>query len=192
MEAMIEVEIRGRLDESRYKELKKELARRGHFIKHTDREMYLLYDYPGYDPDPMKRMVDIRIRNTNGECEIMMKEKMSANNEARKETSLRLKDHDLERAKAVMKGLGCKKALRMQRSTDIYEYDGAEWSAVKTPKNYFYYEAEGAAADKSNVSKVHGELILKAKSFGLEVLGPEKMKEFIYLLDREVNEEVEL
>ncbi len=189
---MIEVEIRGRLDREQYEKLKNTLEEKGVFMRHTDREMFLLYDYPGYDPDPMSRLVDIRLRNTNGECEIMMKEKASANNEARKETSLKLKHGDLDCAKEIAKGFGCKKALRMQRSADIYECDGTEWSLVRTPKDYFYYEAEVAAGDEDDVPKIQDGLVRQAKMFGLDVLDPDEMREFIHFLDREVNEEVEL
>ena len=189
---MIEVEIRGKLNKEQFEKLKAILAREGKFIKHTDREMFLLYDYPGYDPDPMTRRVDIRLRNTNGACEIMMKEKMSANNEARKETSLKLKDSDLEKAKVIAKGFGCKKALKMQRSTDIYEYNGIEWSLVQTPKDYFYYEAERTATDEGEIPKIQTDLVQKAKSLDLKVFNPDEMKEFIYFLDKEVNKEIEL
>lgn len=189
---MIEVEIRGKLNKEQWETLKQALAREGKFVKHTDREMFLLYDYPGYDNDPTKRLVDIRLRNTNGNCEIMMKEKASANNEARKETSLKLNEGDLEHARAIAKGFGCTKALKMQRSTDIYEHAGIEWSLVRTPKDYFYYEAEMTALSDNGISAVHTELVRKAKSLGLEVLGPEEMKSFIAFLDKEVNEEIVL
>ena len=188
---MIEVEIRGRLNEDEYGRLKAFLEANGKRIKHTDREMFLLYDYPGYSHDPMVRETDIRLRNTNGDCEIMLKKKSSANNEAREETSLKLKEHDLENAKKVMKALGYGKALHMERSTDIYGYQGIEWSLVRPPKDLFYYEAEKEADSPARVEAVHAELISAARALGLEVLGPDQMKEFIYFLDKEVNKEVE-
>ncbi|MGC9968925.1 MAG: CYTH domain-containing protein [Minisyncoccia bacterium] len=187
---MIEVEIRGRLNKEEYERLKKFLGEKGKFIKHTNREMFLIYDHPGYSHDPMAREVDIRLRNTNGDCEIMMKKKASANNEAREEISLKLRDGDLENAKRIMKALGYPRALKMQRSTDVYEHEGTEWSLVRPPKDYFYYEAEQGAEEEADVSRIHNELVKKAKALDLEVLGPKEMKEFIAFLDKEVNEEV--
>jgi predicted adenylyl cyclase CyaB len=187
---MIEVEIRGPLNKSQYETFRSFLAKEGKFIKHIDREAFFLYGHPGYAHDPLERTVDIRLRNTNGECEIMVKQKISENNEARKEISLKLKDNNLETAKEVVKALGISKALRIERSSDIYEYRGIEWSIVRAPKDHFFYEAERSAKDKEESKQVQKDLALEAARVKLNVFTPKEDQEFIYLLFKEVDEEV--
>ena len=123
---MIEVEIRGRLSDVEYKNLLIFLKKKGEYLGRQEREMYLLYDYPGFDLDPTKREVDIRLRSTNGECEIMLKEKNHNYNVARKEISLKIVDKDLKTAKKIVKAFGCKKALKMNRIKELFDYQGIE------------------------------------------------------------------
>lgn len=189
---MIEVEIRGRLNASEFAKLQKFLQANGEHIESQDREMYLLYDYPGYDHDSTTRDVDIRLRNTNGKCEIMVKQKVSDHNVGRKETALKLQDTDLETAKQVVKAFGCDTALKMHRIKDVYNFNDIEWSLVKCPKDIFYFEAEKEVDDGEDLNQTQEDLTQEAKKLDLEVLGPEAMKEFIAYLDNEVNEEVEL
>lgn len=189
---MIEVEIRGRLTKKEFDRLKKFLTKNGEFIEHRDREIYLLYDYPGFNLNPTAREVDIRLRNTNGNCEIMVKKKASDGNIGRKEISLKLQDMDLDKAKEVVKALGCKKALRMHRVTDIFTYENVEWALVKTPKDYFYFEAEKVTEKEKDIKTVHKELVALAKELDLKVFSQKETEQFIYFLDREVNVEVEL
>lgn len=189
---MIEVEIRGQLNKQEAASLKEFLAKNGTFLGHEDREMFLLRDYDGYSYDPTIREVDIRLRNTDGNCEIMMKKKASKGNVGRKEISIQLKDTNLENAKQIVKAFGCKKALKMQRSKDIYEYQGIEWSVVETPKEYFYFEAEKEAPTNQDIPGIHNNLTLAAQNLHLKVLNEQETKEFIEFLDKEVNQEVEL
>lgn len=189
---MVEVEIRGRLDTAGFDKLKSFMEENGKHIESHEREMYLLFDYPGYDADPIVREVDIRLRNTNGFCEIMLKRKAGDGNSARHEISLPLKVDDLATAKEVVKAFGCKTGLKMFRAKDMYEYKGIEWSLVRTPKDYFYYEAELAVEAGSNMEAIRESLIVAAKELNLEVLDNDAMRKFIYFLDKEVNEIVEL
>ena len=187
---MIEVEIRGKLNDAEYEKLKSFLSSNGVFKGKHVREMYLLYDYPGYDHDPIKREVDIRLRNTDGFCEIMVKHKLSDGNHGRKEVSLPLADRSLETAKKVLSALGCKKGLRMIREKEIFDYEGVEWSLVNCPpKNIKYYEAELEATSTSDIAVIHQQLITQAERVGMSVLDDVQMKEFIEWLDTEVNEE---
>jgi predicted adenylyl cyclase CyaB len=187
---MIEVEVRGSLDKQTYEHLHRFLAKRGKFVGHTDHEAFFLYGHPGYAHNPLERTVDIRLRNTNDTCEIMVKKKVSKNNEAREEISLALKDHNLETAKKVVKALGIDKALQIKRSSDVYTYQGVEWSLVRAPKNYFFYEAERPAKTKKDAQKVRDELLKEAFRLGLKVFDSEEDKKFIYLLFRKADKEV--
>lgn len=189
---MIEVEIRGRLDKAGFDRLKQFMQKSGKHLESHEREMYLLFDYPGYDEDPTVREVDIRLRRTDEFCEIMVKRKAGEGNTARHELSLPLAVKDLDTAKKVLSALGCTKAIKMHRWKDVYQYHDIEWSIVKTPKDYFYYEAELTLAEGDDVTAAHQKLEQEAKALDLQVLNQEQMKEFIAFLDKEVNEAVDL
>lgn len=189
---MIEVEVRGRLTEEQYESLKQELAEKGEHTGHLEREMILLTDYPGYDKSSLDRHMDIRLRTTSGTSEVMVKRRAGENNSGREEISLGLKDADLTTARRVFSALGFKTGVRMVRTMDQYAYDDTEWQVVATPKGLWYYEAERGVEDEADVARVHEELAEQARGFGLSVLTPQEFQDFIDLLGREVNEEIEL
>ncbi len=190
---MIEVEIRGQLSREGYDSLKEHLQKDGAYLGRTEREMFCLRDFPGYSHDPVTRQADIRLRNTSGECEIMLKTSASDTNLARREISLKLKDKNLENAKEIIKALGFKTANRMYRIREEYQWNNIHWLLAQTsPKPYFYYEAELEVNEKSEIPDAHQKLLSAARELGLSVLSPEETREFIYLLDTEVNEEVRL
>ena len=187
---MIEVEIRGRLSEDEYIALRKTFAEKGRFIEHLEREMILLRGYPGYEESSLSRQMDIRLRNTNGRCEIMAKRNAGENNVGREEISLELHDNTLETAKRMMKALGFEGGLRMIRIMDLYKYASIHWQVIATPKGLWYYEAEQEAHSDSEVSRIEQHLRSTARSLGLSALQPHELQEFNNLLDKEVNEEV--
>lgn len=188
------MEIRGRLTEEGYKRLKEYLLLHGQYKGVQKREMYLLRGYPGYSEDPTVREVDIRLRNTDGHCEIMLKTKASEGNTGRHEISLPLSDHGLERAKQIARAFGCTSALKMVREKEVYELDGVEWSLLNCPpKNIRFFETEQEAESDADISQVKEALVAHARKLGADPLvTDEQMREFIYMLDREVNEEVVL
>ncbi|HEX5774655.1 MAG TPA: hypothetical protein VFY28_01695 [Candidatus Paceibacterota bacterium] len=187
---MIEVEIRGRLTDTAAEELGAFLEREGTLVEVQDREMILLRGYPGYAHDPNMRDMDIRLRNTNGKCEIMVKRKTSEHNVARHEVSLPLGCPNLDLAKEVVKSLGYDQGIWMHRQKKVYQYRNIEWSIVTVPQGLSYYEAEQEAEDASDVERIRACLTKEAGALGLGSLNPEGMREFIYELDATVNKEI--
>lgn len=177
----------------------------GKHKKSQNREMILLRGYKGYDMDPTKRDTDIRLRNTNGKCEIMLKRKVSDGNHARKEYSLPLSENTLDTAKEIVRAFGCEGGLWMHRITEAFEYKGIEWALIRAPKprpadevglggdgfEMLLYEAEMEIEDGGDVKETHKKIVEEAKALGLPVLETdEAMRDFIYKLDREVNKEI--
>jgi predicted adenylyl cyclase CyaB len=187
---MIEVEIRGRLSDEQFVSLSERLARDGTLKETQDREMILLRGYPGYSADPTARDVDIRLRSTNGKSEIMVKQKTSDHNVARREISLPLAVPDLALAKEAMKALGYADGIWMHRIKSVYEYRGIEWSIVDVPEGLRYFEAEQEVSENEDTTAVHAHLVSEAEKLGLVALEPLEMKEFIQLLDTTVNKEI--
>ncbi len=187
---MIEVEIRGRLNDEQFNTLTELLKKEGELKEVQDREMILLRGYPGYSADPTARDVDIRLRSTNGESEIMVKQKTSDHNVARREISLPLGTSDLALAKETMKALGYSSGIWMHRTKEVHIYRGIEWSIVDVPEGLRYFEAEQEVSETDDTGAVHQHLVDEAEKLGLTVLGPVEMREFIQLLDTTVNKEI--
>ena len=116
----IEVEIRGGLNKESYTIFLNFLKEKGEYIESQNRQMILLYDYPGFDINPLARNVDIRLRETNGFCELMIKNKITENNEARNEISINLSQNTWEENIFFLKSLGIKRGLWMKRKKEVY------------------------------------------------------------------------
>lgn len=190
---MIEVEIRGPLTEAEYEKLKGRLEEKGKLKERYRRELLMLIDFPGFVMDPNLRQVDIRLRNTDGFCEVMIKNKLSEGNTARRELSVALQDNTLDKARAMARAFGCKKAIRMIRQKDIYEYEGMQWELINCPpKNLKMFEAELVAESEAEIESQKARLWQQAEELGVKPLEGDAMRDYLYYLDREVNEEVEL
>lgn len=194
---MIEVEIRGPLDEKGYETLKDVLSKFGSHVEDQKREMILLFDYPGFNINPLLRKVDIRLRNTNGKCEVMVKHGESEHNTARKEISIPSADNNWENMIAMVKAFGITKGLWMRREKEVFSMNGVEWSLAKAisrdgARTLCYYEAEIATSDSLHIDEIKKNLEEEAKKLNLPIWLPEEYKAFVDRLGVEVNEEISL
>ncbi len=180
----IEVELRGVLTDEEYESMRAYLAEHGEHMGGHEREMYLLRDYPGYAKDFIDRSVDIRLRNTDGFCEIMLKQKIG---DAREEISLALQDSDLTQAIKVVKALGCTSGIWMHRIKDIYRFEDIEWSLVICPNNIRYFEAEIEVSDESHIAEAKEKIRTVAERMGLTLLDDDGTRALIERLGREAN-----
>ena len=136
---MIEVEVRGRLNPDEYRKAKEFFNSNGRHIESHEREMIILRDHAGYAAKPSERKIDIRLRNTNGKCEIMMKEMVGADMSSRNEISIALQDSTLDSARTLVRALGCAKGVLVHRKKEIYLYHDIEWSLVEVPKEIYHF-----------------------------------------------------
>jgi hypothetical protein len=188
---MIEVEIRGELTKEKFDELNKFFSENGKLLEVQDREMILLRDTPGYHEDPTLRDVDIRIRRTNGDTEIMVKEKKSKHNVSRSEHSFKLGNILLEDAKRFVKFFGSQKGQWMHRKKSVYEYDEVFWSVVEAVPGIYYFEAEVECEEGGDLSLVQQEFKNKATSLNLQVFSTDEYREFIKMLGVKVNKYID-
>lgn len=191
---MIEVEIRGPLTREEAQKFSEFLRQNGTHVESQDREMILLFDYPGYADDPNKREVDIRLRTTNGKSEVMVKRKLHENNAGRSEYSIAIASMD--DAKALAKAFGCGRGLWMHRKKEVFKLDETEWSIAEAvsedgARQIFYYEAEREAPDADAIEEMRAVLAREAAAHGLSVFTPEEYHDFVGLLGREVNKRIE-
>lgn len=184
---MIEVEIRGRLTKAQAEKLRRFLRKQGKHITFIKRVQILLTGYPGYHANPNEREVDIRLRETNGKCGIMVKKKAHSHNAGREEHFFKMPDDDLATAKQLVKSFGCSKGLWMYREKDNYRYRGVEWGIVHAGKNIYFYEAERRTRSLKSVEGVRKELVLEAEALGFSVFSPKQYHDFVIMLGKTVN-----
>ncbi len=188
---MIEVEIRGVLTKEKFDELNVFLSKNAEVLEVQDREMILLRDTPRYNEDPTLREVDIRIRRTNGNSEIMVKEMKSEHNVARSEKAYNFGDTGIEEMKEFVKFFGSKKGQWMHRKKTVYKYQGLDWSLVEAVPEIFYFEVEKEIESTVDIETTRQDLEQAAKEMDLSVLSSEEYKSFIKTLGERVNKYIE-
>ena len=117
---MIEVEIRGKLTKEKFLELKNKFEESGKLLETQDREMIRLFGFSDSDENVVTRNLDIRIRVTNGQSEIMVKRNLTGDNTARKEQSFELLNSDIEKAKELVKVFGISDGRWMHRKKSVF------------------------------------------------------------------------
>lgn len=188
----LEIEIRGGLIKENWYKLEDFLKKEGVFVEHHDREMILLHGYPGFSMNPLERKVDIRLRKTNGECEIMVKRMVSDDMTGRSELSIKPKKNNWEELIDMAKAFGITSGTLIHRTKEIYTYQGIEWSLVTAPGEIYYYEAELLSTEGKTLEENKELLSEQAKMLGLEIFDAEATKEFIGMLNEKVNKKITL
>ena len=188
---MVEVEIRGELTVEKFEELNNLFSKDGKLLETQDREMILLRDTPRYNDDPTLREVDIRIRCTNGDTEIMIKEMKSQNNVARSEKQYKFGKMTLEEVKEFVGFFGSHQGQWMHRRKKVYEYGNVHWSIVEAVPGIYYFEAEREIENEIDIEKNKKELEEVAENMDLKIMSAEEYKTFIKMLGEKVNKYIE-
>lgn len=184
---MIEVELRWELTKEKFEELNDFFTTNGKLTEIQDREMILLRDTPGYADDPTIREKDIRIRRTNWETEIMVKEMKSINNVARSENSFKFGNIEIEEVKKFVAYFWSHKGQWMHRKKKVYFWNDVHWSLVEAVPDIFYFEAEKEIEDEGDIEKTHEELKNVVSSLSLPIMENQYYKDFIKMLGEKVN-----
>ena len=192
LEPMIEVEIRGDLGKEKYDQLKAFFNEHGEHVESHEREMIRIKGLADSDDAFVDRNIDVRLRKTNGECEIMLKRKASTGNVGREEISVPLEGDDMQPAREFLKALGYTRGMWMSRQKEVYRYHDVEWSLVKAPQDIYYYEAEQDVPHQNDIDSAQEYLNAAAAALDLEVFTQDETQQFINMLNETVNKEVEL
>lgn len=181
----IEVELRGRLDSEQYKKLTDIFSEEGKFLQEKKR---VFIDYSTFleGEGVRERQRDIRIRNTNGESEIMIKLGGWGGNEHREELSVPTNASFDTLAKA-MNALGYRKGVLCVRYTKAYTYKNIEFALVEVPSHSYYFEAEKMVASDHDMESAKQEIRTVCGELGLEVFSDEALYSYIETLNKEAN-----
>jgi len=183
-----EVEIRGPLTEKQFLELQKKLSEEGKFV--ADKNRFAIC-YP--DPDTGSLVencnTDIRVRNTNGIPEIIIKKgKWGAVDENRREFCLTGKPGEFHKMIMMMGAMGFTKGVSVIRRGKIYKYKGIEFSLVEVPNHSYFFEAE-IMTSQENKEKALERIGKVCKDLGLNLFSEKDFYDYIHILNKEANKQ---
>jgi predicted adenylyl cyclase CyaB len=185
MSQVTEVEMRGPLPSSQVQELRSQLEKLGTFIKRKER---VLIDYSTFLPDQgiEKRTVDIRLRNTNKESEIIVKTGAWGGSDVRKEYSV-VTQGSFDTLVQIYKLLGLTKGVLCVRNSDVYRVGDVEIAIVEVPGHSYFFEAELESEQLTNITEAQMKLASVLESLNLKSFTDTEYFAYIEQLNREAN-----
>jgi len=182
----IEVEVRGPLTKKQYLDLTQKFMKEGKFIADKNREA-ICYPDPKTGSLIEDCNIDIRVRNTNGVPELVVKHgKWGAIDESRREFSLlgqSGKFHEMIEMLAVM---GFDKGIAVVRKGKVFKYKNVEFSLVEVPSHSYFFEAE-IMAEESEKSQALDEVKKICDELKLQLFNEKTFYEYINVLNKEAN-----
>ncbi len=178
---MIEVELRGLLDRNECDKLTSFLEDNG---KKIGESLRLLIDYTPFKED---KNLDVRLRITGEDAEIMIK-KGKYLSSARKEISLKIGKRDIPNAIEALGALGYTKGIVAIRKIYKYIYGEIEFAVSDIakvnddlstiPSQAFFFEAE-MMTDEEEVGNAKKEISNLLNKLGLSQIDEEKFRDYV-------------
>jgi len=185
MKENIEVEFRGPLSKDQYLKLVEKFSKEGNSLEEKKR---IFVDYSTFlEGEGIKeRQRDIRIRNTNGKSEIMIKLGGWGGSEHREELSA-FTDSSFDTLARIFHALGYSKGVLCVRHTRAYMYNNIEFALVEVPGHSYYYEAERMVASDKDMQQVKDEIAEVCSNLGLTVFDADGWFKYVDILNSEAN-----
>jgi len=187
----IEVEVRGPLSEEQRCELTEKFEKDGKFVEEKNRFMIC---YP--DPESGSLVedlnTDIRVRNTNGVPELIVKRgKWGEANESRREYSLKGKKGQFHEMIGMLGAMGFCRGMAIVRLGKVYMYKGVEFSLMEVPGHSYFFEAEIMSEEKDKAEALKTIRAI-CKELGLSVFSEKEFYAHINVLNEEANKEFKI
>ncbi len=144
MKKNFEVEVRGKLTEERYNELRKLLNRDGKFLGEKDRLSLIYYKnrIPKDVRDDKGELVDLRVRITNKKLEATVKYGEWGGTDTRKEININIDLDKFDDLINFLTMLGWHLCIALTTKKLVYEYRGTEFTIEKIRDTKYHFEAE--------------------------------------------------
>lgn len=183
----IEIELRGPITKEKISEVEAIFERNGKFVEERER---ILIDYTEFQPHGSieERTCDVRLRQTNGIPEIIVKLGRWGGIESRKELSICARPGEFDTLVQIFGAIGLKKGVLCVRKSRIWEYKDIEFAFVEVPKHSCYFEAEKKVGNKNEIKAVQGEIRAVCHDLGFEIFDDKGFYHYIESLNREANE----
>ncbi len=184
MKNNIEVEIRGPISKDEYDILNQFLLKEGIFKEKRERV------FIDYSPEIENRTKDIRIRETNGIPEIILKLGSWGGSESREEISVKTESGKFEALVKTFGELGFEKGILCVRNSVAYDYKGIEFALVEVPNHSYYFEAEILTVPEKSV-EAEAEIKKVCEGLRLKVFSREDFFKYVETLNKEANKTFE-
>lgn len=181
---MIEVEVRGELKD--FDKTLAELRQKAKFIKEKDRFSLCFMRRAVKDVAELKDdPVDIRLRITNKQAELVMKYGSWGANDIRREISIPIAVDKFDDMVEFLGYMNWNVACIMATKTFVFEYKDIEFALVKN-EHYNYFEAEKVVSKKEDTNRAMEEIKAVCLELGLSIF---KEEEFMEIINRINNTE---
>ncbi len=176
----IEAEVRGLLSKDEFDVLNSFLSKNSIFKQKKER---VLIDFSSGVRDRKK---DIRVRETNGIPEIIIKLGAWGGSEKREEISIHTEKGSFDDLVRAFGELGYTKGVLCVRNSLVYDYKNVEFALVEVPGHSYYFEAE-ILATAVDAHKAEAELLALCEELKLKTFTDEGFYAYIETLNREAN-----
>jgi adenylate cyclase class IV len=176
-----EIELRGPLGKAGFQKLLRFLKKEAKFIKRSKRKTFVFHTND--------KTLDLKVRTTDGNSEIVVK-KGFWGAKKREEIILPIKISQVDKAKKLLAALGYKTGIVPLRETFVFEYKDIEFSLVKCPKSYYFYEAEFIGSKSIKEPEAYVQKILE--SLGLKIWSEREVYDFLMFCNKEIDEHFEV
>lgn len=176
----IEVEIRGPLTKDEFDKLNTFLLNNGSFKGKKER---VLIDYSS---GMENRTKDIRIRETNGVPEIVLKLGSWGGTESREEILIKTESNKFESLVKVFGELGFEKGVLCVRNSLVYDYKGIEFALVEVPNHSIFFEAE-IVSTQADSEEAERSIKQVCDKLNLKVFTKDDFFEYVNKLNKEAN-----
>lgn len=176
----IEVEVRGPLSEDEFKKLNAFFSANAVFKEKKER---VLIDY---STGMEARTKDIRIRETNGIPEIVLKLGNWGGSENREEISIKTEPGKFEALVRTFGELGFLKGVLCIRNSMVYDFQEIEFALVEVPGHSYFFEAE-ILSDAQSVIEAESKIKKTCSELNLRTFSKDDFFKYVATLNNEAN-----
>ena len=182
-QASYEVEVRGKIL-GQFATLLTRFRKIATFVGEKDR-FSLIYFNHGLVKDVREikdEKIDLRLRITNKQAELVLKYGTWGGSDSREEISLPVPNEKFAETVLLLQRLGWTKGVALATKTYTFQYQGIEFALVQT-KHLTYFEAEKMVTTKKDIEKERDHILTICRSLGLEPFSDESFMDTINLLN---------
>lgn len=177
----VEIEFRGPLTKTGFQKLLAFLKRNGKFVKRTKRKTFVFFTDD--------KTLDLKVRITDGQSEIVVKKGFWGARK-REEIVLPIETKLVGAAQEILAALGYEEGVMTLREAEVFVYKDVEFSLVKCPKNYYFYEAEFVGGKSIKDPEAHVKRVLKSLELG--IWSEKEVYDFLMFCNQNIDEHFKL
>ncbi|MDP1693953.1 MAG: CYTH domain-containing protein [Candidatus Woesearchaeota archaeon] len=182
-QASYEVEVRGKTP-GKFATLLTKFHKIATFVGEKDR-FSLIYFNHGLVKDVREikdEKIDLRLRITNKQAELVLKYGAWGGSDSREEHSLPIPNEKFAETVLILQRLGWTNGVAFATKTYVFKYKNIEFALVQN-KYINYFEAERMITNKENIDKERAIILAICRSLGLEPFSDEAFMDSLNIIN---------